>query len=51
MLVLGSLLRDPQVASLVLAFNGSFAITNVILLATAGAMYCFTFLLHLDLRR
>jgi uncharacterized membrane protein len=34
MLVLGSVLRDPQVASLLLAFNGSFAITNLILLAT-----------------
>jgi polysaccharide biosynthesis protein PelG len=34
MLVLGSMLRDPQVASLLLAFNGSFAVTNLILLAT-----------------
>jgi uncharacterized membrane protein len=34
MFVLGSVLRDPQVASLLLAFNGSFAITNLILLAT-----------------
>jgi polysaccharide biosynthesis protein PelG len=34
MLVLGSVLRDPQVASLLLAFNSSFAITNLILLAT-----------------
>jgi len=33
MLVLGSVLRDPQVASLLLAFNSSFAITNLILLA------------------
>jgi uncharacterized membrane protein len=33
MLVLGTVLRDPQVASLLLAFNGSFAITNLIMLA------------------
>ena len=33
MLVLGSVLRDPSVVSLLLAFNGSFAITNLILLA------------------
>jgi uncharacterized membrane protein len=33
MLVLGIVLRDPQVASLLLAFNGSFAITNLIMLA------------------
>lgn len=32
MLVLGSVLRDPQTASLLLAFNGSFAITNLIML-------------------
>jgi polysaccharide biosynthesis protein PelG len=32
MLVLGSLLHDSQVTSLLLAFNGSFAITNLILL-------------------
>jgi len=34
MLVLGHLLDDPSVASLLLAFNGGFAITNLILLAT-----------------
>ena len=34
MLVLGNMLRDPQVASLLLSFNGSFAITNLILLGT-----------------
>ena len=33
MLVLGSTLRDPQVTSLLLIFNASFAITNAILLA------------------
>jgi uncharacterized membrane protein len=33
MLVLGTVLRDPQVTSLLLAFNGSFAITNLIMLA------------------
>ena len=32
MLVLGALLRDPQATSLLLSFNGSFAITNLILL-------------------
>ena len=34
MFVFGSVLHDPQVASLLLAFNGSFAITNLILLGT-----------------
>src|SRR4051812_8406594 len=34
MLVLGALLRDPQATSLLLAFNGSFAITNLILLGS-----------------
>jgi polysaccharide biosynthesis protein PelG len=34
MLVLGSVLRDPQVASLLLAFNASFAVTNLVLLVT-----------------
>ena len=34
MLALGSLLRDPSAVSLLLAFNGSFAITNLIMLAT-----------------
>ena len=34
MFVLGSMLRDPQVTSLLLSFNGSFAITNLILLGT-----------------
>ena len=34
MLVLGNVFRDPQVASLLLSFNGSFAITNLILLGT-----------------
>ena len=34
MLGLGRLLRDPQVSSLLLAFNLSFAITNLILLST-----------------
>jgi uncharacterized membrane protein len=33
MLVLGSIPGDPSVVSLLLAFNGSFAITNLILLA------------------
>ena len=33
MLVLGRALNDPSVMSLLLAFNGSFAITNLILLA------------------
>jgi len=32
MLILGSLLREPQVAPLLLAFNASFAVTNLILL-------------------
>ena len=32
MLVLGTFLRDPQAASLLLGFNGSFALTNLILL-------------------
>jgi uncharacterized membrane protein len=34
MLVFGRLLPEPSVASLLLAFNGSFAVTNLILLAT-----------------
>jgi uncharacterized membrane protein len=34
MFVFGSVLHGPQVASLLLAFNGSFAITNLILLGT-----------------
>jgi polysaccharide biosynthesis protein PelG len=34
MLVLGSVLRDPPAVSLLLAFNSSFAITNLIMLAT-----------------
>ena len=34
MLVIGRVLSDPSAASLLLAFNGSFAITNLILLAT-----------------
>jgi polysaccharide biosynthesis protein PelG len=34
MIVLASVIRDPQVASLLLAVNVSFAITNLILLAT-----------------
>ena len=34
MLVLGSVLHEPQATSLLLAFNCSFAITNLILLAT-----------------
>src|SRR5262245_55930066 len=33
MLVLGSVLRDPPAVSLLLVFNGSFAITNLIMLA------------------
>jgi polysaccharide biosynthesis protein PelG len=33
MLLFGSVLHDPQASSLLLAFNGSFAITNLILLA------------------
>ncbi|HTO67848.1 MAG TPA: exopolysaccharide Pel transporter PelG [Bradyrhizobium sp.] len=33
MLVIGSFLRDPQALSLLLGFNGSFAITNLILLS------------------
>jgi len=33
MLLFGSLLHDPPASSLLLAFNGSFAITNLILLA------------------
>jgi polysaccharide biosynthesis protein PelG len=50
MLVLGSVLRDPQVASLLLAFNGSFAITNLILFACVVRRFGTKFVIDPELK-
>jgi uncharacterized membrane protein len=51
MLILGSVLHDPQATSLLLAFNCSFAITNLILLATVVRRFSAKIVVDPELKR